>query len=363
VGFHLRAVVKNSFNESYRRAARLAARFPGSGPPKQFVIFVLHAVAPASSDMAVRRDRLEEQLTALLRAGYKCLGLEEMLTAVTETKELPGPSFALTFDDGYRSVYEEALPVLEQFGLPATVFLTVGFLDGTTVPPWRSQDPALLEEYRVNAIHFPPLNWNQARELAACRTISIGSHSMSHPLMGVIDGEELALEAGLSRKLLEDRLGVKVRVFSYPYGVRRYGAYSEQTENCLRSLGYAGSFTSEIGRARIGSGAWMLPRIPLTSSDHGIDALAKAAGRYDWMAAAQRTFQRVFPNPHLSSAKAGRGSQPFTNSRPLPAATESVLREFLSSAKAGRGLQPSTNSPTTPSATESVLREFLSSHT
>jgi hypothetical protein len=105
-------------------------------------------------------------------------------------------------------------------------------------------------------------------------------------------------EIRLSKQILEDRLGAAVRDFSYPYGVRRHGAYSETTEKMVREAGYASSCTSEIGRPAAGGGPYLMPRIPLTSDDTGGDACAKAAGYYDWVGFAQRTFQRVFPNPH-----------------------------------------------------------------
>jgi hypothetical protein len=97
---------------------------------------------------------------------------------------------------------------------------------------------------------------------------------------------------------LEDRLGVPVPWFSYPFGVKTYGAYSDGTESALREIGYTASCTSEIGRARVGSGPFLLPRISLVEQDAGVDACAKAAGAYDWVGVAQRSFQRLFSNPH-----------------------------------------------------------------
>jgi hypothetical protein len=92
------------------------------------------------------------------------------------------PAFAITFDDGYESVFTHALPILESLSIPATVFLTSGFLDGAVAPPWRSSDSALLAEYRNQAEHFRPMSWEQARRLAAHPLLHFGSHSVSHPL-------------------------------------------------------------------------------------------------------------------------------------------------------------------------------------
>jgi peptidoglycan/xylan/chitin deacetylase (PgdA/CDA1 family) len=247
--------------------------------------------------MVVRPERLREQLGALKQAGFRCLDLDELSRALSQTKPLDAPAFALTFDDGYRSVHDHGLPILEDLGMSATVFLTVGFLDGETAPPWGSRHPALVAEHDSQAAAFEPLGWDQAKALAARPFVRIGSHSLSHPLLGGLERGAAQREIEGSRKILEDRLGVSVTAFAYPFGVRRYGAYSELTEALVREAGFEASFTSEIGRARVGSGAYLVPRIPLTDDDLGVDARAKAAGAYDWVCVAQSAFQRIFSNP------------------------------------------------------------------
>jgi peptidoglycan/xylan/chitin deacetylase (PgdA/CDA1 family) len=128
--------------------------------------------------------------------------------------------------------------------------------------------------------------------------VHIGSHSLSHYMTGHLPDPDLQAEIRDSKSALDDRLGFEVPYFAYPYGVRRYGAYSDRSEAAVRDAGYQCSCTSEIGRAAIGSGAWLLPRIPLVNADTALDARAKAAGAYDWVALAQRSFQSLFPNPH-----------------------------------------------------------------
>jgi peptidoglycan/xylan/chitin deacetylase (PgdA/CDA1 family) len=296
----VRQAAKRSFYWLQTRAARLRMRLPGaeSANSGRVAVLALHALAPARREMAVRPERFREQVLALKQAGWRCLPLDEFLRVMSGGAPPGVPSVAFTFDDGYRSVYEHALPVLAEAGFHATVFLTVDFLDGKIRPPWRSTHPALVAEYTVEAEHFQPMEWRQARELAASRAFRIGSHSLSHPLMGRLDAKTAARELRDSRGAIEDRLGIAVTAFSYPYGVRRYGAYSEATERLVREAGYECSFSAEIVRARVGAGTYLIPRIPLVDADTGLDARAKAAGAYDWVGVAQRAYQRIFPNPH-----------------------------------------------------------------
>lgn len=280
-----------------RQLARRSAKPAPDRPVDRVAVFAMHCLSRARSDMAVSPVRFREQMTALLDAGYRPLTMDDLLEVLNGSSQTR-PAFAITFDDGYESVFSEALPILEALSIPAGVFLTTGFLEGAVAPPWGSANAALVEEYRSEAEHFRPMSWEQARELARHPMIRIGSHSVSHPLLGVVPADAARDELVRSRTTLGEKLGVTPDLFAYPFGVRRYGAYSDTTENLLRETGYRCSLTSEISRAPVGNGAWKIPRMSLTEADTGVDALAKAAGGYDWVGKAQSLYQSVFPNPH-----------------------------------------------------------------
>jgi peptidoglycan/xylan/chitin deacetylase (PgdA/CDA1 family) len=295
----MRAAIKQAFYVGQRQAARLRMQWRRDPHSlTEFAIFSLHTIARASSDMAVSEVRLRAQLTGLLEAGYRCLDLPEALHVLTSQKPLPQPAFCLTFDDGYRSVYESGMQILEDLNLTATLFVTVNFLEGRVQPPWHSRDGALLREYAVNATHFQPLEWRQVREMIAGKRMRLGSHSLNHFMVGNLREADVRAEIRESKEILENRLGIEVPYFAYPYGVRPYGAYTERSEALIREAGYRCSCTSRISRAAIGKGAWLLPRLSLVESDTALDARAKAAGAYDWVALAQNTFHGIFPNPH-----------------------------------------------------------------
>lgn len=297
----MRTALKNTFHGAQRNWLRFRTQL---SPPKaaasdgRLTIFVLHAISDAPTDMAVSANRFREQLAALLENGYRCLDFEEAVQVASGTRPLTQSAFALTFDDGYLNWHEQAWPILNEFGVTAALFVTGGFLDRHVAPPWGSKHPALVREYSALAAHFRPLDWPLLREMIDSGRFQIGSHSVNHRLLGRLPSKQIEEEIRGSRQLLEDRLGKPVRYFSYPYGVRKYGAYSTETEEMVRATGYVSSCTSEIGRAKPGTDAYLLPRIPLVTEDTGQDACAKAAGYYDWVGIAQRSFQSLLPNPH-----------------------------------------------------------------
>lgn len=296
----MRRALKSSFLSAQRQFGRFGKRSRLFGPERhKFTIFSIHSLSSALSDTALLPERLRELLSALLEAGFACIDLPAAVSAARSKELLRQPSFVISCDDGYANNFDPGLRILQDLRLTATLFVTTGFIDGLISPPWHSSNRALLNEFRgPNEVHFRPLEWSQIRELAASGVVRIGSHTVMHHMTGKLPENRIREELTASRKILEDRIDRIVDLFAYPYGVRRYGAYSPLTERLVREAGYQCSCTSEIGRARVGAGTYLLPRIPLLNRDTGLDAVAKACGSYDWVAWAQSCYQRVFSNPH-----------------------------------------------------------------
>src|SRR5581483_1359980 len=209
----MRSLFKQTFYEGQRRFARLCMQWLPNGSLTKLPIFILHSIAKTASDMAVSEASFRSQLYALLEAGYRCMDLPDALRALTAPEPLPQPAFCLTFDDGYRNLYECGLKILEDLNLTATVFVTVSFIEGRIRPPWHSRDAALLREYSRSGDHFHPLDWFQLCEMLAGGRVRVGSHSVDHYLAGKLPEPELRREICDSKKLLEDRLGIAVPFF------------------------------------------------------------------------------------------------------------------------------------------------------
>src|SRR5216684_7577695 len=136
----LRQTLKSAFYQVQRRWGRWRASHNPARAETAIVVFALHTIAPARSDMAISVARFREQMQALLEAGYRALTMDQLLSILSNRTPLPGRAFTVTFDDGYQSVLTDALPLLEELQIPATAFLATGFLDGRVSPPWGSTD-------------------------------------------------------------------------------------------------------------------------------------------------------------------------------------------------------------------------------
>jgi peptidoglycan/xylan/chitin deacetylase (PgdA/CDA1 family) len=146
-----------------------------------------------------------EQLAALRDGGWQPIDLTTFVRGLEDPGKLPERAALITFDDGYRSVREIALPVLERFGYPAVLFMPTDFVGHTNVFDIESEP----EE--------PLCGWDDLRELER-GGVAVQSHGASHRTFSDLTPEERALELERSKAVLEAELDRSVKLFAYPYG-------------------------------------------------------------------------------------------------------------------------------------------------
>jgi peptidoglycan/xylan/chitin deacetylase (PgdA/CDA1 family) len=146
-----------------------------------------------------------EQLAALRDGGWQPIDLTTFVRGLEEPEKLPERAALITFDDGYRSVREIALPVLERFGYPAVLFMSTDFVGHTNVFDLESEP----EE--------PLCDWDDLRELER-GGVAVQSHGASHRAFSDLTPEERAVELERSKAVLEAELDRSVKLFAYPYG-------------------------------------------------------------------------------------------------------------------------------------------------
>jgi peptidoglycan/xylan/chitin deacetylase (PgdA/CDA1 family)/GT2 family glycosyltransferase len=171
-------------------------------------ILMYHGIAQKGerpSRFVIRASALRRQLAWLRLRRRPILSLDEY-TGLRERNELPPPNAViLTFDDGYADNAEVALPLLEQHGATATVYVITA-----AVGKSNTWDAGVLAGR-------PVLSWEQIRQLMN-GGVEIGAHTETHPRLNELDLEEAEREIAASRDVLERELGAPIRHFAYPYG-------------------------------------------------------------------------------------------------------------------------------------------------
>jgi peptidoglycan/xylan/chitin deacetylase (PgdA/CDA1 family) len=214
---------------AHRLQARLAGLPPDGRPVDGLRILAYHRICSARDDLAVAPDDFRRQMEALLRTGTRIVSLTDALEALDARSD--EPLLCVTFDDGYRDNLDHAIPVLRQFGIPATIFVATGLSAGTTRTYWyrEGREPPLLSFDELAEIDCDPL-------------FDIGSHSRTHPALPELPDAAAWEEIAGSKNELEERLGHPVIAFAYPAGL-----HSPRDRRLVGEAGYLAALTTEPG--------------------------------------------------------------------------------------------------------------------
>lgn len=188
--------------------------------PVKVPIFIYHSVRPHISGISLEQDSFditpelfEQQLAYLRDNGYTTIGLDDVEKYINQGTTTPvAKPVAITFDDGWRNQYKYAFPLLKKYHMTATFYVYTKPID------------------RENA-HF--LSWEQIREMSAAG-MTIGSHSLSHPLFKNSLPEGIVKEIFESKKVIETEIGKPVRHFAQPFGYS-----TPEIEALIKEAGYA----------------------------------------------------------------------------------------------------------------------------
>lgn len=249
-------------------------------------------------------ERFRLQMAAMKDNGYTGVDLETGLAwlsaPMTTGSPLEAPQagrsvsggrpfqpVAITFDDGFQDFFTEAVPVMEELGFTATMYLPT----------------ASIGEARRSFKGIPCMTWNEVRQ-ARRAAMRFGSHTVNHPVLYGLSWSEIETELCDSRRELEDRLGEAINSFAYPYAFPEAdGAYCRRLGEMLVSAGYSDCVTTVIGRVTGGADPYTLRRLPLNGADDAKSLLVKINGDYDWLGVIQRNVKRIKTLVHSRMAE------------------------------------------------------------
>lgn len=172
-------------------------------------------------DLSVEPAVFREQMAYLVANGYSTIDLYDLSMAITGKLQLPPKPVIITLDDGYVDNYQNAFPVLREFGLRATFFVVTEFIDKG---------------------YAGYMNWAMIEEMAAAG-MRIESHSKTHPDLRGQAHDYLIWQILGSQETLAAHIGYPPRYFSYPSG-----QYDEATIEVLKVLHFWGAVTTHSGK-------------------------------------------------------------------------------------------------------------------
>jgi peptidoglycan/xylan/chitin deacetylase (PgdA/CDA1 family) len=191
-----------------------------------------HSLSPVeSSKMMVSQEMFEQQMRLLKEKGYRVISLDQFFDFLEFKAPLLPKSVVITIDDGWRSMYEIAFPILKKYGYPATLFICTDMITDMLIDTPQT------------------LSWGLLREMAG-HGIDIQCHTKSHRNL-ILPGkkesfkdyfENLEKELSACKDTVKKKLNREVKYLAYPYG-----ATNPLVIEMAKKLGYRGAFTIKRG--------------------------------------------------------------------------------------------------------------------
>jgi len=207
------------------------------------IVLCYHRVeeSASTSSMIMKPAVFEQEMQAIKDNGFTVISMQDFLAWRRDEKEIPTKSALITIDDGYVSAYDNAMPILKKFGYPFTMFVYIQYIGSGG----------------------KSISWDQLAEMRDAG-VEIGCHSYTHQSLkgkGALLTKQAAEEIKRigyeqwlhkeiidSKKLLENRLGIKVSTFAYPGGI-----YNEPAREVVKEAGYEAAFVTYGQRNTFGS--------------------------------------------------------------------------------------------------------------
>ncbi|MHC6181359.1 polysaccharide deacetylase family protein [Clostridium sp. JNZ X4-2] len=210
---------------------------------KSIPILYYHSIDyEKGNELRVPKEKFREEMQYLKENGYTTLTMNEFYDFLVYNKPVPNKSVVITFDDGYKDNYENAFPILKEFGFKATIFIITSTID--------------------NEKGF--LTSSQLKEMQDYG-IDIESHTVNHDKLDKLTYDKQLETLKNSKDFLEKLLHKKVNYIAYPYG-----EWNQDTVRATKAAGYNLAFTTVAGWAHKDEGLYALDRVYI-SSNHGMD--------------------------------------------------------------------------------------------
>ncbi len=220
----------------------------GSGVLRTIPILCYHQFTKSEHSphpLVLQASKFRQQLQYLMDNQYQVLDIKDLSSYLGGKKPIPDKAVIITIDDGYRSIYDVAYPMLKEFGYPATVFLYTDFIGGGAA-----------------------LTWTQIKKLKKEGLLSFQSHSKSHASLATLpDPDEdtiefLRTEILTPHKKIGQKLGRDPIFFAYPYGDS-----SDMAVKILEDANYELAFTVQSGGNPVFADPMRLRRAMIYDSD------------------------------------------------------------------------------------------------
>lgn len=184
------------------------------------------------AQLTVDSDLFDKQMAYLKSSGYNSISADELTDALINHHSLPEKSILVTMDDGYDDNFTYAFQILKKYSIAGNFMISTGLVENKGY-----------------------VTWGQLREINGNPHMYIYNHTWSHAFLGGVSKEKIEYEIATANIQIENNLGKKVKIFTYPYG-----SFDQIVINVLRKHGFIGAFSTINGTTQCESYIYALRR-------------------------------------------------------------------------------------------------------
>lgn len=203
------------------------------------VILAYHRVGEdAYPDSSLRTDQFAAHIEAISKDGYNVMALPAVIAALKKGEALPRQTIVITFEGGFRSGYQNAIPLLLEKNIPFTVFFASDYADNES------------DQH---------IGWDELQSLANRENVTLGILPAAYTHLTDSPREEILAQLNKARARYRKEIGTEPQFFSYPFG-----EISLNFKNIIKEQGFAAAFGQQAGTASLSSDFLALPRFTMT---------------------------------------------------------------------------------------------------
>jgi peptidoglycan/xylan/chitin deacetylase (PgdA/CDA1 family) len=201
-------------------------------PQPGVVILIYHRVGGGSGlQVDLPAEQFRRQMETLAEQG-RAISIDEAVDWLSGGRPACDNPVVVTFDDGTEDVVDVAVPILQQYAIPAVLYAATDFIERGRLFPYSGK----------------PASWTGLRDAMSTGLMTIGSHTHTHALLDRLSPQAIEDELVRSRSLIQDRLGVPGDHFAYPKAVRGSVQAESAVRKHFRSAALGGNRANDFGR-------------------------------------------------------------------------------------------------------------------
>jgi peptidoglycan/xylan/chitin deacetylase (PgdA/CDA1 family) len=241
---------------------------------RETVVLVYHSISPVNNFHDVDPIQFSRQIEYLKR-NYRIVSLDDIVSFIRNTKNLPRKAVAITFDDAYHNCYLNVYPYFRKNKFPVTIFVAAGYVGKKW--PWNPASSRIL-------------SWDEIEEMSK-NAVEFGAHTVTHSDLEKASLDEATDEIQRSKTEIEEHIGKNVKYFSYPFG-----KCTTEIVNLVRACGFEGA-VGGIGTIHKSTRPFLLNRVQIDSSISSMLFKARLTKAVDWWTRLELMAKKILGKP------------------------------------------------------------------